>query len=160
MTKKLFFITALIGLILVGGAGFGYYTMKMNANSFKGIALPVKGLDDEQCKKWEKTFESVLEDEDLLKVIVDESDYAAKLDLPADEAVAHLKDAIRVRFVKRKDSIEIGLVGKRKQDDALVEISNVIYRKSQEAVVEEDLTFEEYLRFLRQQAEQGASEDR
>ena len=82
MTKKLFFITALIGLILVGGLGFGYYTMKMNANSFKGIALPVKGLDDELSKKWEEAFESALKDEDLLKVIVDETNYAAELDVP------------------------------------------------------------------------------
>ena len=45
MNKKTFLVTAILGLILVGGSGFGFYTWKMNANSFKGIAIPLKGLN-------------------------------------------------------------------------------------------------------------------
>ncbi|MFT6863609.1 MAG: hypothetical protein ACJAVK_002170 [Akkermansiaceae bacterium] len=159
MTKTMFFITAFIGLILVGGVCFGYYTMKMNANSFKGIALPVKGLDDELSKKWEEAFESALKDKDLLRAIVDETDYAAKLEVPAGEAVAHLEGAIKVRFVKRKGQIEIGLVGKRKQNEALAEIASVIYGKAQEVAAKSEPTFGEYLEMLKQ-AKEDASEGR
>ena len=65
-----------------------------------------------------------------------------------------------MRFVKRKDAIEIGLVGKRKQNEALAEISKVIYGKSQKVVAKSEPTFGEYRKIMTQKAEENASEGR
>lgn len=152
MTKKMFFIVSLVGLILVGGAGFGYYTMKMNANSFKGTAIPTKGLKDELCEEWAKAFEESLGKEEVLKAIVEKSDYASALGVPPGEAVAHLKDAIKVRFVKRKDSIEIGLLGKRKQDEALIKISPILYQEARDDVRANVPSFQQFLEIVSKNA--------
>ena len=151
MNKKTFLITALIGLILVGGVGFGYWTMRMNANVFIGIAIPVKGLDEEVCKKWEKAFEEALADEDLLQVIVEESDYASTLDVSAGEAVADLKGAIRVRY-RRSGSLEVGFLCKKKYFDAMGGVAGVVYEIAQKAVASKEPTFKEYLRIVSERA--------
>ena len=149
MNKKTFLVTAILGLILVGGAGFGFYSWKMNANSFKGISVPVNGLredlKDELSQKWEAAFQEVLSDEVVLKEIVEETEYAAKMGVPSDEAVSHLKDAVKVRYRKRKDAIEVGLVGKRKQDDDLAKIADFIYKRAAKEVVLKEPSFQQYL---------------
>ncbi|MGB2454409.1 MAG: hypothetical protein ACPIG7_07440 [Akkermansiaceae bacterium] len=154
MNKKTFLVTAIIGFLFVGGVAFGFYTMKMNANSFRGIAIPVKGLPPELCEKWESAFQEVLSEEAVLQEIVDETDYSEKLDVQAEEAVTHLKDAIKVRFVKRKDSIEIGLVGKRKQNEDLTKIAEYLYRRSTEDVAKKEPSFLQYLAAKEQAAGQ------
>lgn len=145
MNKKTFLVTAIIGLLFVGGVGFGYYTMKMNANSFKGIAIPVKGLPKELCETWELAFEEVLSNEAILQEIADEADYAGKLGVPSEEAVSHLKEAIKVRFVTRNNWIEIGLVGKRKQNEDLTKIAELLHIKAFENVVKREPSFQHYL---------------
>ena len=154
MNKKTFLVTAIIGFLFVGGVGFGYYTLKMNANSFKAIAIPVKGLPTELCEDWEVAFQEVLSNEAILQEIADETKYAEKLGVPSEEAVSHLKDAINVRFVKRKDSIEIGLVGKRKQNEDLTKIAEYLYRRSTEDVAKKEPSFLQYLGWKEQAAGQ------
>ncbi len=145
MNSKKLAIFAIIGLLIVGGAGFGYYTMKMNAPSFKGIAIPVKGVEDELVEKWVKGFQSVLERDDVLQAIVDKTEYAAKLEVPAGEAVEHLRKAIKVDHKKRLKAINIGLMGKRKQDEQLAKIGEEIYRAAEKEVAIIEPTFLEFL---------------
>lgn len=155
MNKKTFLVTAILGLIFVGGAAFGFYTWKMNANSFKGIAVPVKGLPDELCEKWETAFQEVLSDDAVLQEIADETEYADKLGVPAGEAVSHLKGAVKVRFVKRKGSIEVGIVGKRKQNEALSAIADILYKKAVKEVVKTTPSFQQYLDVAEQAKERA-----
>ena len=151
MNKKTFLVTAIIGFLFVGGVGFGFYTMKMNANSFRGIAIPVKGLPPELCEKWESAFQEVLSEEAVLQEIVDETDYAEKLGVPSEEAVSHLKEAIKVRFVKRNNWIEIGLVGKRKQNEDLMKIAELLHERGAENVVKKSPSFQQYLDLISKQ---------
>ena len=128
--------------------------MKMNANSFKGMAIPVhQSLPPELSKSWESAFQEVLSDEAILQEIVDETQYAEKLGVPSEEAVSHLKEAIKVRFVKGKNSIEIGLVGKRKQDDDLIKIGKILYERGVENVVKKAPSFRKYLDKMREAAQ-------
>jgi hypothetical protein len=154
MNKKTFLVTAIVGFLFVGGVGFALYTMKMNANSFKGMAIPVhQSLPPELSKSWESAFQEVLSDEAILQEIVDETQYAEKLGVPSEEAVSHLKEAIKVRFVKGKNSIEIGLVGKRKQDDDLIKIGKILYERGVENVVKKAPSFRKYLDKMREAAQ-------
>ena len=154
MNKKTFLVTAIVGFLFVGGVGFALYTMKMNANSFKGMAIPVhQSLPPELSKSWESAFQEVLSDEAILQEIVDETQYAEKLGVPPEEAVSHLKEAIKVRFVKGKNSIEIGLVGKRKQDDDLIKIGKILYERGVENVVKKAPSFRKYLDKMREAAQ-------
>ena len=154
MNKKTFLVTAIVGFLFVGGVGFALYTMKMNANSFKGMAIPVhQSLPPELSKSWESAFQEVLSDEAILQEIVDETQYAEKLGVPSEEAVSHLKKAIKVRFVKGKNSIEIELVGKRKQDDDLIKIGKILYERGVENVVKKAPSFRKYLDKMREAAQ-------
>ena len=145
MNKKTFLVTAIVGLLFVGGVGFAYYTMRMNANSFKAIAIPVNGVPIELCESWESAFQKALSDEVILQEIADETEYAEKLGVPPEEAVSHLKEAIKVRFVKRNNWIEIGLVGKRKQNEDLMKIAELLHERGVENVVKKAPSFQQYL---------------
>ena len=158
MNKKTFLVTAIIGFLFVGGVGFGYYTLKMNANSFKAIAIPVKGLPTELCEGWEAAFQEVLSNEAILQEIADETQYAEKLGVPSEEAVSHLKEAIKVRFVKRNNWIEIGLVGKRKQNEDLMKIAELLHERGAENVVKKTPSFQQYLDELNKQKAKGKKE--
>ncbi|MDA7496699.1 hypothetical protein N8491_02745 [Akkermansiaceae bacterium] len=151
MNKKTFLVTAIIGFLFVGGVGFGYYTLKMNANSFKAIAIPVKGLPTELCEDWEAAFQEVLSNEAILQEIADETQYAEKLGVSSEEAVSHLKEAIKVRFVKRNNWIEIGLVGKRKQNEDLMKIAELLHERGAENVVKKSPSFQQYLDLVSKQ---------
>ena len=153
MNKKTFLVTAIVGFLFVGGVGFALYTMKMNANSFKGMAIPVKGLQTELCEDWEAAFQEVLSNEAILQEIADETQYAQKLGVPSEEAVSHLKEAIKVRFVKGKNSIEIGLVGKRKQNKDLMKIAKLLYERGVENVVKKSPSFQQYRDLVNKQKE-------
>ncbi|MDA7521915.1 toxin-antitoxin system YwqK family antitoxin [Akkermansiaceae bacterium] len=142
----------------LGGVGFAYYTMKMNEDSFKAIAIPVEGLPTELCEDWEAAFHEVLSNEAILQEIADETQYAEKLGVPSEEAVSHLKEAIKVRFVKRNNWIEIGLVGKRKQNEDLMKIAELLHERGAENVVKKTPSFQQYLDELNKQKAKGKKE--
>ena len=137
----------------LGGVGFAYYTMKMNANSFKAIAIPVNGVPIELCESWESAFQKALSDEAILQEIADETEYAEKLGVPSEEVVSHLKKAIKVQFVKRKNWIEIGLVGKRKQNEDLEKIAELLHETAVKNIVKIEPSFQKYLDAFKKQQE-------
>ncbi len=158
MNKKTFLVTAIIGFLFVGGVGFGYYTLKMNANSFKAIAIPINGLPTELCENWEAAFQEVLSDEAILQDIANETEYAEKLGVPPEEAVSHLKKAIKVEFVKRKNWIQIGLWGKKRQNDDLLKIAELLHETAVENIVKIEPSFQQYLDAIKKQ--QAAAKSR
>ena len=139
----------------LGGVGFAYYTMKMNEDSFKAIAIPVEGLPTGLCEDWEAAFQEVLSNEAILQEIADETQYAEKLGVPSEEAVSHLKEAIKVRFVKRNNWIEIGLVGKRKQNEDLMKIAELLHETAVENIVKIEPSFQQYLDAIKKQQAKG-----
>ncbi len=145
MNKKTFLVTAIVGFLFAGGVGFAIYTMKESEDSFKGIAFPVNGVPIEYCESWESAFQKALSDEAILQEIADETEYAEKLGVPSEEAVSHLKEAIKVRFVKRNNRIEIGLMGKKKQNEDLVKMAKLLYETAVRNVVKTEPTLQRYL---------------
>ena len=158
MNKKTFLVTAIIGFLFVGGVGFGYYTLKMNANSFKAIAIPINGLPTELCENWEAAFQEVLSDEAILQDIANETKYAEKLGVPPEEAVSHLNKAIKVEFVKRKNWIQIGLWGKKRQNEDLLKIAELLHETAVENIVKIEPSFQQYLDAIEKQ--QAAAKSR
>ena len=158
MNKKTFLVTAIIGFLFVGGVGFGYYTLKMNANSFKAIAIPVNGLPTELCEGWEAAFQEVLSDEAILQDIADETEYAEKLGVPSEEAVSHLKNAIKVEFVKRNNWIQIGLRGKRRQNEDLEKIAELLHETAIKNYLNIEPSYQPYFDALKKQ--QAAAKSR
>jgi len=141
--KKLAILT-IIGLLVLGGAGFGYYTMKMNAESFRGIEVSVKGVEDEEVESWVSAFSSALKGEDVLKAIAEKSDYANTVGISEGEAVQHLREAIKVKRSMPRRTIQIGLNGKRKQNTQLDEISRVILGLAAPVVATQNPSFGAY----------------
>ena len=158
MNKKTFLVTAIIGFLFVGGVGFGLYTWKENAPSIRAIAIPVNGLPIELCESWESAFQKALSDEAILQEIADETEYAEKLGVPPEEAVSHLKKAIKVEFVKRKNWIQIGLWGKKRQNEDLLKIAELLHETAVENIVKIEPSFQQYLDAIEKQ--QAAAKSR
>ena len=83
--------------------------------------------------------------DDVLNWVVENADYAAKMEIPAGEAFNDLKGRVAVRYKRQKDVIEVGLTGKRKEDEKLGEISNELYRVAASLVAKEDSSFAAFL---------------
>ena len=158
MNKKTFLVTAIIGFLFVGGVGFGLYTFKMNEDSFRAMAIPVNGLPIELCENWESAFQKALSDEAILQEIADETEYAEKLGVPPEEAVSHLNKAIKVEFVKRKNWIQIGLWGKKRQNEELEKIVELLHETAVENIVKIEPSFQQYLDAIEKQ--QAAAKSR
>ena len=158
MNKKTFLVTAIIGFLFVGGVGFGLYTFKMNEDSFRAMAIPVNGLPIELCENWESAFQKALSDEAILQEIADETEYAEKLGVPPEEAVSHLNKAIKVEFVKRKNWIQIGLWGKKRQNEDLLKIAELLHETAVENIVKIEPSFQQYLDAIEKQ--QAAAKSR
>jgi len=145
MSSKKLAAIAILAVLLLGGAGFGFYTMKQNAPSFRGIGVNVKGQPEDVCQDWETKLKDAVSREDVLKWVIENADYAAKMEVPAGEAYDDLKGRVAVRYKKQKDLIEVGLTGKRKEDEKLGEISNELYREAAILVAKEDASFAAFL---------------
>ena len=158
MNKKTFLVTAIIGFLFVGGVGFGLYTFKMNEDSFRAMAIPVNGLPIELCENWESAFQKALSDEAILQDIVDETEYAEKLGVPPEEAVSHLKKAIKVEFVKRNNWIQIGLMGKRRQNEDLEKIAELLHETAIKNYLNIEPSYQPYFDALKKQ--QAAAKSR
>ncbi|HCQ80307.1 MAG TPA: hypothetical protein DIV46_10060, partial [Verrucomicrobiales bacterium] len=90
--------------------------------------------------------------------IADETEYAEKLGVPPEEAVSHLKKAIKVEFVKRKNWIEIGLWGKKRQNEDLEKIAELLHETAVENIVKIEPSFQQYLDAIKKQ--QAAAKSR
>lgn len=146
MNSKKLAILVIVGLLVVGAGGAGFYWMKMNEPSFKGLAIPVRGMDEKFPKLWEEAFQKVInEDDELMKKVVAESNYASRMGIAEGEAVAHLRKAARADLKRTTQTINVGIMGIRKQNDDLAEISSVLYRELEAAVAEREPSFYQYL---------------
>ena len=145
MNSKTVAMIAVLAVLLLGGAGFGVYTMKQNAPSFRGIGVNVKGQPEDVCDDWETKLKDAASRDDVLKFVVEQVDYAGKMDVPAEEAFNDLKSRVAVRYKKHKDIIEFGLTGKRKEDEKLTEISGELYRVAASLVAKDDSAFAAFL---------------
>ncbi|MCH1508768.1 MAG: hypothetical protein L7T84_06170 [Akkermansiaceae bacterium] len=129
MSGKKLAIIGLLAVLVLGGSAFGIYTWKMNAVAFWGISLPMKGVEAEQRDRWVETFEEIAAEEVVLQKIVEVSDYQNLMGLDGEQAaIADLTKRIKIKYRPRKNSIEIGLTGIRKEIEELKLIAPKIYQ--------------------------------
>lgn len=136
MNSKKLALLAIFILLLLGGGIFALYTKKMNAVGFRGIPFSVQGIEREVVDDWVNTFTAVLQRDDALQIIVEDSEYASKLGLTEGEAVEHLRNAVNVNYSETRGTIQIGLRGARKNSAELDSISKVIFNVSAAGVVQ------------------------
>ena len=140
---------AIIGIFLVlllGGAAFGLYVMKMNAASFMGMGVDVSEQPEEVRLAWEDRFQKAVVREDVLNWTIKQSDYAARMDVPQEAAFEDLKSRVKVEYKKHKSMIEVGLTGKRKQNDQMAEVARFLNQAATSIVAQEEPAFEAALR--------------
>ena len=129
MSGKKLAIIGLLAVLVLGGSAFGIYTWKMNAVAFWGISLPMKGVEAEQRDRWVETFEEIATEEVVLQKIVEVSDYQNLMGLDGEQAaIADLTKRMKIKYRPRKNSIEIGLTGIRKEIEELKLIAPKIYQ--------------------------------
>lgn len=138
-------ISAIVGLVVMGGAVFGWMWYSGNQSAFRGRAIPVKGLPEAMVKSWRDAFKDALNNDEVLEEIIAKSDYASSLEISGGEALENLRKAAVVRLKNSNDTIEIGLIGKRKQDDALKTISRILYERAEKEVIHTTPSFQDYL---------------
>lgn len=138
-------ISAIVGLVVMGGAVFGWMWYSGNQSAFRGRAISVELVSDIYAEDWEKAFKAALNKDEVLQEIIAESDYASLLEISDGEALAHLRKATVVRHKNSNNTIEVGLIGKRKQDEALKTISMVLYERAEKEVIYTTPSFQDYL---------------
>ncbi len=143
-TKKLLIFTV-VAILALGGAGFGVYSMKMNAPQFQGIGVDVRGQSDEVIESWETAFQKAVKREDLLKAVIEKSDYATKMGVSGDAAMEDLRKRATARYKSHKSMIEVGVTGQRKEIEALKAISTLVYQGAAEVVAKQDRRFAELI---------------
>ena len=140
---------AVIGVILVlilGGGLFGVHSINQNKETFQGISLPLQGVSDEQRERWLGLLDDAMKKEEVLKVIVETSDYQSLMGSESEEAaVADLGKRIQVNYRERKGTMEIGLGGKRKEVDKLKEVAPEIYKILANYTASMDPEFSEFV---------------
>ena len=128
MSRKKLAIIGLVVVLVLGGSAFGIYTLRMNKVAFQGISLPMKGVESEQRDRWVEMFEKIAVEEVVVKRIVQESDYQNLMGLDGEQAaIADLTKRMKIKYRPRKNSIEIGLTGIRKETEELKLIAERIY---------------------------------
>ena len=128
MSRKKLAIIGLVVILVLGCSAFGIYTWKMNAVAFQGISLPMKGVEAEQRDRWLEMFEKIAAEEVVVKRIVQESDYQNLMGLDGEQAaIADLTKRMKIKYRPRKNSIEIGLTGIRREIEELKLIAERIY---------------------------------
>ena len=129
MSGKKLAIIGLLAVLVLGGSAFGVYTWKMNAVAFWGISLPMKGVEAEQRDRWVETFEEIAAEEVVLQKIVEVSDYQNLMGLDGEQAaISDLTKRMKIKYRPRKNTIEIGLTGIRKEIEELKLIAPKIYQ--------------------------------
>lgn len=145
MSGKKLAIIGVVMVLVLGGGAFGVYSWKMNSVAFQGISLPMQGVPDEARDKWVEMFEKISEEETVLKVIVEQSNYQKTMGVDGEEAaIADLKSRIKIKFRPRKNTIEIGLNGKRKEVEELKLIAPTIYAVTASVLAKNDPLFQEF----------------
>ena len=140
-----FTIIGLVVVLVLGGAAFGIYTMKMNAVAFQGISLPMKGVEAEQRDRWVETFEEIAAEEVVLQKIVEVSDYQNLMGLDGEQAaISDLTKRMKIKYRPRKNTIEIGLTGIRKEIEVLKLIAPKIYQVCGTVLAANDGEFEDF----------------
>lgn len=141
MSRKNFVVIAIFLVLLLGGGAFGLYTWKMNSASFRGIRIDIKGQTEETAKSWEKQFQEAAVREDVLKWVLDKGSYAERMEVEEGEAFDNLKNRVKVTYKERVGAIDIGLTGKRKEDDKLSELSSILGAAIRNVVAQQDPSF-------------------
>ncbi len=89
----------------------------------------MKGVEAEQRDRWVETFEKIAVEEVVVKRIVQESDYQNLMGLDGEQAaIADLTKRMKIKYRPRKNTIEIGLTGIRKEIEELKLIAPKIYK--------------------------------
>ena len=129
MNGKKFAIIGLVVVLVLGGSVFGVYTLRLNLFAFEGISLPMKGVESEQRDRWVEAFEKIAGNEVFVKRIVQESDYQNVMGLEGEQAaIDDLTKRIKIKYRPRKNTIEIGITGIRKEIEELKLIAPKIYK--------------------------------
>ena len=145
MSGKKLAIIGLLAVLVLGGSAFGIYTWKMNAVAFWGISLPMKGVEAEQRDRWVETFEEIAAEEVVLQKIVEVSDYQNLMGLDGEQAaIADLTKRMKIKYRPRKNTIEIGLTGIRKEIEVLKLIAPKIYQVCGTVLAANDGEFEDF----------------
>lgn len=145
MSKRAVIISAVFLVLLLGGGYLGSKWHSGTQPAFRGRAIPVKGVEDKYVDDWVAAFEKALSDEEVLKKILAESNYASLLEVPDGEALSRLKESIRVRKKNSNKTIEIGINGQRKDDEILKDIGMTVYKIAEEEVRFSTPSFQDYI---------------
>jgi len=141
-------VIGVVALLLVGGGGFGVYSMKMSAPSYRALPLTTAGQQKERCKEWADKLEAIAQREEFLVWVVEQSDYASLMGLAEGDAVNDLSKRIQIRYRQQSDRIEIGVKGKRKEDDQLNKVAKVIHSACIGTLAKADSDFGAYIQSL------------
>jgi len=150
MNGKKIGIIAILGIIALCAIGYFIYDKKQNAVGTRAIPISVSGVEAEVVERWVNVFQTVLKNDEVLERIISDSDYAAKLEIPEEEALESLRNAVRISHSTSRRAITIGLSGKKKYSEELNTISQQIFNVSGQIVASRDPAFGSHFKKLQE----------
>ena len=150
MNGKKLVILSIVGLLLVAGLGVAWYMKKQNVVGPRFMQLPVRGIEMSEAKEWSKGIETLLQNDEVLKLVVEKGDYAEAMGFSEEQAIAKLKEVVRVQHDERRNAILIGLSGKMKDSELLDKTAGLLLRTSVNVYATRDSAFREYMEKLNQ----------
>lgn len=148
MNGKKLVILSIVGLLLVAGLGVAWYMKKQNVVGPRFMQLPVRGIEMSEAKEWSKGIETLLQNDEVLKLVVEKGDYAEAMGFSEEQAIAKLKEVVRVQHDERRNAILIGLSGKMKDSELLDKTAGLLLRTSVNVYATRDSAFREYMEKL------------
>ena len=148
MNGKKIGIIAILGILALCAVGYFIYDKKQNAVGLRVIPISVSGVETDVVERWVSTFQEVLKHDEVLQKIVNDSDYAAKLEIPDGEAVESFRSAVKVSHSTSHRAITVGLSGKLKDSAILDTISRSVFDVVAPIVAAKEPSFGAHLQSL------------
>ena len=86
-----------------------------------------------------------------MEVALEKSDYASLMGVAEGEAKESLSKRIQIRYRQQSSRIEIGVKGKRKDDEKLNKVAKVIYDICVGTLAQSDSEFDTHVRSMKGQ---------
>ncbi len=136
MSSRILAIGAIVIMLLLGGAGFAVYTMKMNKPVERWVAFPLGGLGEPQRQAWVNEWAAISDDDEILRRVVQKQSIASEWGLSDDgAAIAELRERKVVDLYTDGESMRVMITGTRRELDFLNKISGVLFQEIKEQFI-------------------------
>jgi len=139
-------ILAVLALFLVAGGGGGYWMFIHRPNLPSERYIQVRGIakiPEQDKKEVIRAWTEITQNDDVLKQVIKRTKITSTWEIDDEAALKELKERLIVRLHK-SNGLEIGFAGKRKEDDELNKLSEVLFNFGTQIIAKTEAPISKY----------------